>query len=527
MQPSKLFFISSISFIIGIASALLIIKKFTFLNYEQFCLLTYSFIFLFIILLSLFWENQKIRLIALIGLFLFLGIFRYTLSLPRKTKDNILFYNNKKVKIIGIIIKEPDRRAYNQKLTLDVKKVMEIGENLFFKNVKGKILMTAKLHPIYNYGDKLEFECKLKKPKPFKDFAYDRYLARYDIYSICSYPKNIKFLSSNNGFFVVKKIYKLKNKLAEAINNNMQTPESNLLSAILLGKRRGVPKKLLNEFSQVGISHIIAISGMHITIIGAIIMNILLFFGMWRKQAFLLAIIFLFFYVILIGFPASAVRAGIMAFLVLLALNYGRLSKLINSLLLTACILLFLNPKLLYGDVGFQLSFLSILGINYFYPIINSLFNKFGNFLSHFFDKLLIKQFSWKGIRDILSITLSAQLMAFPIIIYHFHQVSIMSPLANILILPTLPFIMVFGIIAIIISLVLPQIIFFQIIKTSIFLPVFFLLKYLILISEIIAKLPYAFLKINHISLTWIFLIYLILGLIIYFNKREGDRLVI
>ena len=123
-------------------------------------------------------------------------------------------------------------------------------------------------------------------------------------------------------------------------------------------------------------------------------------------------------YIILIGVPASAIRAGIMGFLVMFCFYIGRLNNLTRSLVFTAVILLLINPKLLRDDIGFQLSFLAVFGIAYLFPKLNK-----------WSDKIGITK--CKKIKNIFFITISAQIFIFPILMINFSQVSLISPISN------------------------------------------------------------------------------------------------
>ena len=344
LSRSKVFLICCLAIIVGVAVA-----SFLPVEWIQNDLLWFAGMAGCGVILFLFWTNQKIRLAALIGLFLFLGIWRYAIGLPINSSDKIWHYNNREIVVAGIIVNNPDLRKTNQKLEISVKVI----HGLPLQNVSGKILVTTNLYPRYNYGDELELKCELKAPEEFNGFAYDRYLARYNIYSVCYYPK-IKILNNGGGNFLYKNIFKIKNRFQQAINYGLSEPEASLAQAIILGNKKGISENLREKFSQAGISHIMAISGMHISILAALVMSILLGIGFSRKRSFLISCLFLLFYIILIGLPVSAIRAGLMGFLVLLAMNLGRLNKIINSLLFVAVALLLINPQLLRDDIGFQ-----------------------------------------------------------------------------------------------------------------------------------------------------------------------------
>lgn len=456
-----------------------------------------------IVFLILFWKNKFIRISALAGLFLFLAFWRYAIGLPENLPDKIWYYNGETATIIGRIISEPDARQNNIKYIVDVKMFGRDEAMPRLYNISGKILITTNLYPRYNYGDELEIICELQTPEPFNNFSYDRYLARYDIYSVCYYG-NIKLIRRGQGNLFYEKIFNLKNKLREIIDFGLSEPGASLARAIMLGDKKGIPDELREKFSQTGVSHIMAISGMHISILAALVMAMLLGIGFWRKHAFYFAAAFLIIYIILIGLPASAMRAGLMGFLVLWALNLGRLNKLANSIVLAGAILLLINPRLFRDDVGFQLSFLAVFGIAYIYPLLDS-----------FFDKIKITKL--KGVRDVFNITIAAQIFTLPIIALNFSQISTVAPLTNLLIIWTLPILMVAILGALFLSFIFPALSFLF------FLPAKIILDYIIFIVDFLFRAPYAYVEVDYFWPGWIVLYYGVVGWRIY-RVRKRDK---
>ena len=352
------------------------------------------------------------------------------------------------------------------------------------------------MYPSYKYGDKLQIICNLKAPKQFRDFEYDRFLAKSGIYSLCYYPQ-IKLISKNNGSSFYTFLYTVKSKLQKTINSKINEPYAGLARAIILGDKSGITSNMRDSFSKSGISHVVAISGMHISIISTLLMSILIYIGLKRKVAFIFASIFLVFYILLIGAPPSAVRAGFMGIIVLIALYIGRLNKISNALALAAAMLLIINPLLLRDDIGFQLSFLAVIGIVIFYPIFNNLFlekikkSSVVNRLPFILNRLMIISM------QIVFVTLAAQSLVLPIIINNFKVFSLISPLTNLLVLWLLPFLMVLIIFALIISFFIP------IVSTLIFTVVELMLKYIVWVSNSLTKFSFSFLEVNYLSNFW------------------------
>jgi competence protein ComEC len=152
-----------------------------------------------------------------------------------------------------------------------------------------------------------------------------------------------------------------------------------------------------------------------------------------RSLRFWLAVAAILFFTILTGGSASVVRAAIMGILVLLARHEGRMYNVRNALVFAGAVMIFINPKILRFDIGFQLSFLATAGLVWLAPV---------------FEKALKNLPKIFGLREILTATLSAQLAVLPLLVVYFGQLSIISPLANLVILLFIPITMLVGFLA-------------------------------------------------------------------------------
>lgn len=205
----------------------------------------------------------------------------------------------------------------------------------------------------------------------------------------------------------------------------------------------------------------------------------------------------------MIGAPASAVRAGVMAGLFLIAQHFGRLSAASRTIVFASTFMLFLNPLLLRLDIGFQLSFLAMMGLIYLQPVFSDSLKKIPN--PGFFP-----------LRTTLSATLSAQVFTLPTLIYNFGYIPLISPITNILIVPFLApitiLIFIFGALGMI----------FWVFGWIFSWPTWLCLTYIVSIVDWFSKLPFASMSIKNVH--WIFLIisYLILGLITWrLNEKQ------
>jgi competence protein ComEC len=443
------------------------------------------------------------RLFLTINLVIIVIIFILSLKpgvFEKKIRPNDLaYFNNKNISFQGLVCEESDRDYKSQRLTVCS---------------AGRVLITTNLYPEYNYGDYVKVSGLLKKPSPFNGFDYDSYLARDDIYSLMYYPKISQASGTlNYSQLIFKSLLEGKLYLKSIIDSNLEEPAAGLANAIFLGYRRTVLSEDLKIFSRVGLSHMIAISGSHITILSAMLINFLLALGIKRRHSFYLVIAFLIIYPLITGLSASAVRSAIMGGLAFLAIYYKRNTKLINALVFSGAIMLLINPQILRADIGFQLSFLALLGIIYLYPI--------GEKISeNLLEKLKLKKQHakiFKNILDIINLTLVSQIITLPILLINFKQLSLISPLANLLVLWTFAPLLALLIICIFMAILLP------IIGPWLFLPAYLLLEYIFIISRFLASFSWAAITINNFNWFWGIIYYLFLLFIICrYNKRHS-----
>ena len=429
-------------------------------------------------------------------LFLVLGIWRYqSVELGTKRGNNELRKLNdsgQKIALIGMVLKEPDVREKIIKLTIQP------------ENINGKVLVTTHRYPEYHYGDKLKIAGKLEAPPIFEEFNYRDYLLKDEIYSVMSWPE-ITLLGQGFGNPIIKTLFSFKNKFKETVQKFISPPQLGILEALIFGDESEIPKDLKDRLNLTGTRHIAAVSGMNITIVSALLLNLLLLLGFWRDQAFYLSVVLLVLYILMIGAPASAIRAGIMGILFLTAQHFGRLSTASRAVVFALALMLALNPLLLRLDVGFQLSFLAMMGIIYLQPAFLNFFKKIPN--PKFFP-----------LKTTLSTTLSAQIFTLPILIYNFGRMSLLSPIANLLIVPFLApvtiFIFLFGIAGIVFSPV--GFIFSWLVWLS--------LTYIIGVVDLFSKISWASLTIENVHWIWLAISYLVLGLIVW-RFQESQKL--
>ncbi|MBU1956882.1 ComEC/Rec2 family competence protein, partial [bacterium] len=209
-------------------------------------------------------------------------------------------------------------------------------------------------------------------------------------------------------------------------------PHGSFMAGLLLGSRKGIPEHLMQSFNTTGLTHIIAISGYNITLVIVVISGLFGFLS--RRWKVFACSFFIIIFVIMVGASAAVVRAAIMGVISLIALFFGRQYFVIIGLFGAAFFMNLWNPKILVYDIGFQLSFLATFGIVVFADRIERYFRWMPSFF---------------GMREAVLMTLSAQILALPVIILNFGRLSVVSPIANVFVLPLIPLAMLFGFFAV------------------------------------------------------------------------------
>lgn len=441
-SKSKIFLYFCLSFLFGAAVA----PYFNFSSFTKLFLILLAAIFIFV-----FWRSKKAVVFSLCFIIFIFGIWRHNLAEHKIIDSDLSYYNDKnEILFEGRVADDPDVRTAQTKLTVAAEKIYllsetekreikkSFGRSIFYedladlpqKKIFGKILLNLPRHPDYRYGNQVLVFGKIITPKTYQksDFSYEKYLSRYQVYSVSYFPR-VLVVKQKGGSSLIFFILKIKGYFEKAINQILPEPHAAFLAGLLFGAKKAIPETLLEKFNRVGLTHIVVVSGYNITII-AIVIGALFSKLFSRKISFWLSLLAILLFVILVGAASPVIRAAIMGILVLLAKNSGRTSNITNSLAFTAVAMVFANPKILALDLGFQLSFLATMGIVYLSPYLE----KFFKCLPEFFE-----------IRETTKITVSAQILVIPKILLGFSKISIVSIFANILVLPVIPITMFFG----------------------------------------------------------------------------------
>ncbi len=420
-------------------------------------------------------------LIAALLLFsLSLGALRFYRSLQSSEYQSFF---DAKVKWEAYVTEEPDIRADKQLLT-----VLPAG-------FEQKLLITTTNSQKFAYGDRLVLEGKIKEPKKFEDFDYPGYLERYGIYALSSYPK-VLILKSGEGNFLKSLLLKTKQAFVARLSRFLPEPENGLALGILIGARKNLPEDIQENFVLTGTSHIVAISGYNITVIVTALGYLAWLIG--RRAGFWLSLFFIFSFVIIAGGSASVIRAAAMGVLLLFAINSGRLYAASPALIFSGALMLFFNPKILYWDIGFQLSFVATLGLIHFMPLLDALTSNWPKFF---------------GLKGAFLTTLAATFSTLPLILFYFGRLSTISLIANILVLPLVPLAMLFGFLSIL-PFVAPG---FALLAQAI-------LAYILWVTAKLAHLPFASLEISVGSEGFMLMAALLFGIYFILNRLAHKK---
>ena len=427
-----------------------------------------------LLVFSLIVKNKLVIVLIVFFLAFSFGIFRFHLadSEPPKVLESQV---SQIVFLEGKVVDEPEKRETNQRLTVLVSKEV-------------KILATTDLYANFRYGDNVSFSGKLEKPENFytdygKNFDYINYLRKDGIFYLVKYPK-IEILERGTGNKVKQALFALKEKFLGQVNHAVLEPESLLLGGLILGEKASFSETMRQSFVDTGTIHIVALSGYNVTIVAEWIMKIFSFLP--RTVSFGAGILGILLFIIMTGGSSTAVRAGIMAVLALIARATGRTYDVGRALVLAGVVMILINPFVLAFDVSFALSFIATVAVIFLAPKLEKYF-------------LWIK---WKWLRDIISITFAAYIFVLPFILYKMGNLSLVALPANILILPFIPLTMVLGFLTGFAGFI------YSALGVPFGLFSYFLLHYELAIIGFFSRLPFAAFAIPNFPLVLTLLIY-------------------
>jgi len=455
--------------------------------------------------------SKKTLIVAGLCLFALLGGgFHFPSSLPPVDEHSLYSYNDAGiVEIQGMVEEEPDIRDRYCLLTFSASEIIVNGKR---EEVSGTALIRVPRYPIYHYGDVLKITGWLETPPQFEDFDYKGYLARQGIYSVVYYP-GVEVLDRRQGLKPLQWIYSLRERLSASLARALPEPQGSLAQGILLGLRGNIPDSLYEAFSRTGTAHLLAISGLHISIIIAMFLSFgILIFGRQRSIYIWLTLVLTWLYALLAGMHPPIIRAAIMGSLFLIAEYLGRQRSAIIALAFAAAVMVGVQPHLLWS-VSFQLSFLAMAGLVLLYPYFQAWGRKGVASLFRAREKIAA---TGNMITDGFAATLAAIVAVGPLIAYNFGVVSLVALPATFFSMPALPFIIVTAALVAFVGLLASLAA--QILGWLAWL----FLSYLVFLVQGFDALPYSSLEVATVSTWHIWGYYAILaGVITFLNYRK------
>ena len=428
-------------------------------------------------------RRPQARLAAAMAVLCILGAARYQAQplAPCFTPADLAFYNGTaehpvRATVEGVIVGYPDPQEARVSYRLRAER-LTIGAET--RPVQGDVLVQTARFPEYVYGDRIRAAGQLETPPTYDDFDYAAYLSVRGIDSLLRRGR-IELIAHDQGSPFWAALYGLRSRCSALLNRVLPEPAASLANGMLLGIEGGIPPEVDEAFKATGTTHVIVISGSNIALLTGVLMGLLGLLIGKRRAAWPTAVAVVL-YVLLVGADPSALRAGVMGVLFVFAIVLGRASTAYVSLCFAALIMTLLNPLALW-DVGFQLSFAATLGLILFTPSIQARFERF------FTPRLPQEHAHW--ILGFLStgliVTLAAQILTLPLIVFYFGRLSVVGLLANLLILPAQPPIMVGGMITLIVGLI------WELLGQIAAVVPWFFLTYTTAVVETLAAVPFA-----------------------------------
>ena len=442
-------------------------------------------------------------LLALAG-----GVLRYQSSLHTVDSTMLQFYNGRgDIKVTGKVADYPQAKGSSLEFKFSASEISVSGN---VTGISGNALVRVPFYRQYHYGDLLELRGKPQTPEQYEGFDYQDFLANQGIYSVINYP-GATLLDTGKGIAPMAWIYGLRERLAESLSACLPEPQGSLACAILLGLRGSLPDSLLQSFYATGTTHLIAISGMNLTIVlGMIFAAAIWLFGRRNGLYIWISLTLIWLYTMLTGMPSTMVRATIMGSVFLLAELLGRQRSGPAALALAGALMAAVDPAVL-RDVSFQLSFLSMLGLVYITPYLTASTGppRAGKGSKYVYYLKILMGISFGA-------TIAAVAATWPITAMNFHAFSLVSAPATVFAMPSFPGIMITSMITSLAGII------WQPLGIVLGWADWLLLSYFLLVVQVFSAIPVAYIQ-NVQLQPWQAVIYyaVLAGLLLFLHHRQ------
>ena len=362
----------------------------------------------------------------LAGVFAFFaGGFRQSLV---PASSDIARYNGYSGTISGVVVSEPAARGDRLQLRVASETIFVNSERI---ETSGLVLIETERGADAEYGDRIRATGRLALPATWDTFSYADYLGRQGVFSIMR-NAGIEVVDSAHGGALQAGLIKLRKIVGRNIAAAMPEPQAGLLTGILLGSEDGISPALEDAFSRVGAAHIVAISGFNMVIVSGIVSRALSsVFGRNRTVVALNALSAIAIYALFVGASPGVLRAALMSGLLIVGSQLKRKTFVPTSLAFAALLLSLHDPNVLL-DIGFQLSFLAVLGLGLFADPLSARFRRLlGKFLPSDAANAV-----HRVLNEPLVVSIAAQITTLPLIALTFGRLSLAALPVNLLIVP-------------------------------------------------------------------------------------------
>lgn len=376
----------------------------------------------------------------LVNLLLF--IFAYQLTIFKTQKFSPNHFSNYCKGNDLVYARLADSYIEKEKSIKAVIEIICIEDQGKWKMCSGKAMLYIKKDPAsmnLKYGDEILIKTNFNDvpvPQNPVEFNYKRFLSFHNIYHQ-SYAKSSdwKSLGQNSGNPILKYSIGLRTDLLEVLKrNHLDGDELSVGAALLLGYTDKLDADIISAYSSTGALHVLSVSGLHVAIVYIVFSWLLFFLDKKKKGRVLKAILlvlFLWFYAAITGLSPSVLRAATMFSFIIVAKAFNKHTNIYNTLAASALFLLLINPYLIM-EVGFQLSYLAVIGIVYIQPKIQEWFT---------FNNWLLNQ-----VWTITAVSIAAQIATCPLGLHYFHQFPNYFLLSNLIVIPISTLIIYVGI---------------------------------------------------------------------------------
>ncbi|HOU42244.1 MAG TPA: ComEC/Rec2 family competence protein, partial [Promineifilum sp.] len=454
------------------------------------------------------WRVGRVGLLLAGAAALALGGARLAAAQPSIDAGALAFYNGQTgVEVRGQVIAEPERRDTSLRLRVAARAVVLDGRT---RPVAGVVTVQTHRYPAVDYGATVSLRGDLEPLDALGSAGFAAYLERQGVASVMAYP-DVTVLATDGGSPLRRALLAIRARGRITLAALLPEPQASLLTGILLGDDSGLPRTTADAFQATGMTHVIAISGFNIALIVALLDRLTAPL-LPRRSGALVIILFLAFYTLLVGAAPSVVRAAIMGSAYLIGLRLlGRPTWALAGLFVAAFFMTLLNPNTLW-DVGFQLSFAATLGLMlYATPWLRRLDRG---------TEALLGPEAARPIRRLLGeavvVSLAAQVLVVPLLLYHFGRLSLASLPANLLVLPAQPAVMASGGAALFAGLLLPAA------GRVVAVPAWLFLTYTLAVIDRLASAPWASVPLR-LSGPGLVAAYAVIGALTLLATRDRD----